>query len=202
MWATGICLVIALTSFISHPRKLEPVAFMQWVLSPSSGLQGRVTQGSYDYIASYLPTEFVALQQLKGQQVDRKKFSAKYQELKGTEHYTFLINLNNGKKNAVKSLSTDSEIPVDQLVHFMAYDLQHEIRLVNGSDTLQCKFLHFEETFEITSYARFMVMFEHDGGSRSSGDRHLLVSLPWLNEQLVFTIGKENLQRIPKVIVK
>lgn len=197
-------MAVILASFVAkQPEKLTPSEFKKWVLSPTSGLQHKVSQGSYDYIMSYLPLEFMALQQLKGDEINKRAFNKKQEELRGTEYYTFMISLNNGSKNVIKSLVEDTEIPADQMVHFMAYNLQHDIHLVKGADTLKCAFLHFEETFEITSYARFMIMFSDDTQSRRHvEDRQLIVSFPWLGDPLAFRINKENIKSVPKVIVK
>lgn len=197
------CLLGVIFSFtIQQSRKLDPKSYTQWVLNPKNGLQSKSAVGPYDFIINYLPSEYMILKEANGRTMDRKEFSRKRQELKNTEYYSLLINLNNGKKNVVKSLVDDTKIPASDMVKYLAYDLQHDIKLVSGVDTLKCKFLHFEETYEVTSYARFLAAFDVSDDDKKN-HRILQVSLPWMKERiLTFTIEKENILSVPKVSVK
>ena len=204
----GTCVLVVLFAFSAQqqaPRRLNPVEYARWIVSPSNGLQSKVTEGSYDFIVNYLPADYMILKEFRGREFSRKQFEKRQKELKNTEYYSLLINLNNGKNNVVKSLVDEHKANADQVVKYLAYDLQREIRLVKGTDTLKCSFLHMEETYEVTSYARLTLVFDvpEEGRRKSDQDRTILATFPWLqNPDLRFSIAKKNLQNVPKVSVK
>lgn len=193
--------MLSFTAF-KHPRKLGPASYVQWVMNPLNGLQAKVTEGKYNFLVNYLPAEFMIIKEARGKRLGKKEFEEKKDELKNTEYYSLLIDLNNGRKNVVQSLVDDTKTPADDMVKYLAYDLQRDIKLVDGTDTLKCRFLHLEETYEVTSYARFMAVFDVPE-KKEKDDRVILLSLPWMNHQkMTFTITKENLLSVPRVSVK
>lgn len=193
--------MLSFTAF-KQPRKLDPASYVQWVMNPLNGLQAKVTEGKYNFLVNYLPGEFMIIKEARGKKLGKKEFEKKKDELKNTEHYSLLIDLNNGRKNVVQSLVDYTKTPADDMVKYLAYDLQHDIKLFDGVDTLKCRFMHLEETYEVTSYARFLVVFDVPE-RKEKNDRVMLVSLPWMNRQtMTFTIKKENLLSVPRVSVK
>lgn len=181
-------------------RKLVPSAYMAWVENAQNGLIAQTTQGELDFIFQYRPLDYIILKEARGsnENLTKKIVKQRKQELEGLEYYTFFIALHNGKKDVVKTLSK-GEVEYDKMIRYFAGDLQQDLRLVAGSDTVNCKLFHFERTYGITSYAQFVIGFEPSAFLKDA-DRTLFFDSDKLTTApILLTIKKEDINNIPEV---
>src|SRR5690606_37061723 len=82
-----------------HPKRLKPTEYVQWVESVESGLQSMVSEGDFDFIATFRPKDYMILKENRDNQMTKKDFKTRQDELHNVQYYSFFIALNNGKNN-------------------------------------------------------------------------------------------------------
>lgn len=188
-----------------RPRVLDPSKYLKWVESKNSGLTAVSENGALTYAVMYRPSEYVIL---KGTPIENKRTAGKeikqrIKEIKGVEHYTFSIALNDGRKDLIKTLTRDSR-EYEALLLYLANQMQHDLQLATGKDTTGCTMFHMERTYGVTPYVKFVLGFEMPvSGKELKEDRTILFNAEVLGSGLIrLNIRKEDIQSIPKVDYK
>lgn len=196
--------VINIASKNRSPTSLRPVDYISWAESNESGLRAKVSCGLLDCYIQYRPIEYIILKESEDDlsTLSRKKFKDRRKELEGLDYYTFTIALKDGRKDVVKALSGNPD-EYNYLLLYFANHLQKDLKLAAGVDTLDCKLFHFERTYGITSYVKFVIGFEPISARKKAENRIILyhgdkLGLP----EISLSLAEKDIQNNPRIIFK
>lgn len=181
-----------------HRRRLPPADYLRWVEDSQNGLIIKATNGALDFTVQFKPLDYIVLKEAKlhNHALNKKALGVRKAEIDGLEYYSFFISLNNGKKDIERTLSGDKD-EYDKVIRYFAGDMQHDLTLVAGADTLDCKLFHFERTYGVTNYSRFEIGFNP---ANKSLDRTIVFKADAINAGTIeLRINSTNLQNIPQV---
>ncbi len=111
------------------------------------------------YTLQYQPADYLVFEELKSVSVSSEDFKTQYKRFKGLEHYVFKIN-----RRAFDSLAeqkNDTSKTKKRLNDYFDFNIQKDIKLVNGNDTISCSISQCESSFGMTPYYTFVVGFEN-----------------------------------------
>jgi hypothetical protein len=193
----------------NKPLKLESLDYMKWFESENNGVRVNKKIGKFAFSALYKPYEYLALQELKSGGVNRKVLDEKKAEYEGLQYFTFRISVDSQNEELLKvDLKSDKEYY--SRIEYFSFDMQNDIRLIDGVDTLNCSLFHFERVYGLAPYATFVLGFpltKAETSDRTAYKKTALKDKTLLYEDKIFgsgniymTITAENLNAIPELL--
>lgn len=195
----------------TEPRTMEPVtgssstavaldqADYEEEVRNEHFLVSRKQIADYEFSFKYLPVDFRISQDYKGKLNARIRDSV-YADYNDAQYITFSIRSLKGNGEFIKQITSGYD-QYDELVKYFSYQLQHDMKLIEGKDTLDCMFAHFERAYDAVPYIHFMLAFDK-GKSDAPQDRTLLYNDHVLETGPVkLTILKKDFEHIPKLKV-
>ncbi len=114
------------------------------------------------------------------------------------EYYDFTISITSGQGELLKYNLTSATQYEDRVKYF-AFEMQQYLKLVEDGDTIPCTLFHFERTYDIASYSKFLLGFEK-GKNQKPKERVFTFYDKIFNKGLIkFTYTDEDFNNIPKL---
>jgi hypothetical protein len=177
-------------------EKLVPAEFMAWVTNKENGLKVEKTIGEFTYTAQYKPLPYVALLDLQKENVSSTELNKKMEEYSGLQYFTLQISTESQQELLKKDLTETNEYY--SRIQYFSFDMQKDLKLIDGKDTLNCELFHFERVFGLAPYARFVLGFpktEHKEDKTLFLDEKIFGS-----GKIYLTIQAKNNNQLPVVI--
>lgn len=138
-----------------------PSEYIQWMNNPANGMVQDSTVGNYTFSLIYRPTEMLLLKELKKQdKLTKKTYKQLKKEYTGVQYFNFRIKPLDVLVIAGVSTALNEKSVVEQNILYFSFDMQHDLKLVEGGDTLRCKSFTYERTFDYAPYYSFLAVFE------------------------------------------
>ncbi len=175
----GICATIGCSK-----SKLGKREFIDWVKNPSNQLNQTKTIGDIQLNIQYTPGAYLELIQDGASDSKMQQYALEMVVL--------------SKKNsdiAKHNISTISDY--EARMQYMSFSMQNDIKLVDGDDTLDCKWFHFERGADIKPHRTWLLGFDKLQ-TTDSQTKVLLVDVSKLGAGIVkFKFDKNILTNIP-----
>lgn len=113
--------------------------------------------GALEYEVLYQPQEFIFLQQ-HPETATRPTPSAALETEDDFQYFLLTITHTAGE-DLLKGGAADQALYQERLRYY-SFEMQQDIRLLDGADTLSCKMFHFERTYGLAPYGKFVLAFE------------------------------------------
>ena len=190
------------------PSKLGATEYMNWIENVDNGIKVEKKMGEFTFTAMYKPLEYLALIELKKDNISKKeleKYNAEYSDL---QYFTFRISAENQKEELLK-VGLKSENDYYSRIEYFSFKMQNDLKLIDGKDTLDCALFHFERVYGLAPYATFVIGFPltKEEGTNTSTKKNVFKNKTILYDEKVFQLGKiymtikeDNLNRIPELI--
>lgn len=177
-------------------EKLLPLEYKAWVENKENGLRVEKTISDFTYTLQYKPLEYVALLELKKQQVSKKELTKTMEEFKGLQYYTFQIEADSQDELLKKNLSHPNDYYAR--IQYFSFDMQKDLKLIDGKDTLNCELFHFERIYGVGPFARFVIGFPL---TDAANDKTLYYDEKVFGSGKIYlTIQAKNSNQLPEVI--
>lgn len=161
---------------------LTPEAYIRWIDDPSNGITVRKSIGSFKFILTFKPYEYIILKEY-GNISSPEELQQKMEEINGFQYFTFRVE---NEESGIEPLKVGitSEEDYASRVEYCAFAMQQDIKLIDNNDTLNCELFHFERLFNIAPQVTFVLGFP-------KGDNvPALKSKTLLFEDRIFGTGK------------
>lgn len=133
----------------------EPEKLMAFVDDKKNGFIKSKTIGQITYSAILKPTDYLLSQKrLEDQDTTLKK--SNFEDL---QYFDLRIKIEDFHKEFIK-YDLESEQEYQQRVQYCAFNMQQDIKLIDGKDTLSCVLYHYERAFDVVPYGHFVLGFE------------------------------------------
>jgi hypothetical protein len=190
----------ALFSGTSSPERLQPIEYVSWIENPENGMKEEKEIGDLSFTLQYKPIEFIALKALGPSAANEKTVKEAGKEYQGMQYYTLTINNNAGINDLLKYEVSDMQ-EYQQRVSYFSFDMQRDLLLVEGEDSLRCRLFHYERVYGLAPYATFLLGFDLPAKKSEKVRDKVLVYRERVFEtgMLKFKIKAENLNNIPEL---
>lgn len=180
-----------ITEFISSETSIAKKEYPKWVESKENGLNNLKIINKFNYEIQYKPIEYI----LAKKNYDSLKVSD-YDNL----HY---IDLKLSHEDFQEYLKIDLVEQNDYYhrLKYFSFEIQNDVQLIDGNDTLKCIFSHFERTYGITPYIKIVMAFEKNIGSKN--DLYFSYHDQVFNNGIIILpVKNEALKNIPQIKMK
>lgn len=177
-------------------EKLKPAEYVAWVTDKKNGLKVEKTIGEFTYTTQYKPLPYVALLELQKENVSAVELKQKMDEYSGLQYFTFQISTDSQDELLKKNLSETNEYY--RRIQYFSFDMQKDLKLIEGKDTLDCELYHFERVYGIAPYARFVLGFPK---TNNNDDKTLFLDEQIFGSGKIYlTVQAKNSNQLPAVI--
>lgn len=182
----------------SAPESLSPSAFVQWVHKQENKLVQTHHAGDLHFIATYLPTDYMACNHLQAESIDSKTMQEARSGFADMEFYRFRIQVDGAQTPA--HYQVPSLADYQQRIAYFAYDMQNQLYLQNADGLrVSCDYYVFERSYNMAPYHTFLIGFSKTPGTESDTWQLVLEDQLYGQGRLTFAWDRNDIQAIPKV---
>jgi len=184
-------------SSLQTKAELAPVEYVNWCQDKENSLKKSKELGDITFSLQYKPAELMACIEEESTEIDTDTLSKKVREFDELEYYDFKIEITSGQGELLK-YDIGSAQEYNQRVNYFAFQMQHDLKLLDGSDTLDCKLFHFERAYDVAPYATFLLAFPK--GKGIDGEKTFFYQDKVFNKGIIkFTYQKSDFKNLPKL---
>ena len=155
--STGIGL-LALSSFWSKPKHLEPRELINWIENPENGLKKTREFNNILFSVQQKTPEYIALKEEGMEPNEKLKFQSFIQSLGSLEYYTLTLEHKEGL-NLLKNYSDNNEA-YSKIFNYFSFKVQEDLFLVSQADTLPCLIIHSERNYGLSPALKIHAAFQ------------------------------------------
>ena len=134
--------------------------FVDWCADDDHKLNKLKEISDMKYNLSYLPAETMAFLELRKETYDFSKFQKAKEGYSEMTYFNFKIEALNARTELLK-YKLSSPAQYDERVKYMAFGVEKDIYLVQGTDTLNPGLCHFERIFEVAPHGTLLFGFDN-----------------------------------------
>lgn len=185
-------------NIIENHSLMDVEDYVQWVQDPENGFRKEKKIDDMTFSVQYKPYEYIACMEEKKTEMEDSIVKQKVLELSDMDYFDLKISLNEGNGELLKYKLSSSQQYTDR-VNYFAFQMQKDIQLVDGNDTIPCALYHFERTYDVAPSGTFLLGFSA-AKKKIKGDRTLVVYDRTFNKGLLkFRFKKQELKNLPKL---
>lgn len=173
----------------------DQAEYVKYVTSEENGLIVKQDAGSYEFSLQYRPTDFEMLAQMQDLN-DTFTIEERRRDIDQFQYFTLKIGSKDKKSDALKNGVTSNEEYQRRMSYLMSDNIKENIRLVEGKDTLQCLFHHFERSYSITPFNTLILVFKNNNPSSIENKTLILDDEVFGVGRMKFTIDKEDIKEV------
>jgi hypothetical protein len=178
--------------------ELTPVDYVAWIRDAKNGLLQEKKMEELVFSAQYKPYAYVTCMEEKKKEIQGAVLKEKISELEGMQYIDFKIALTDGQGELLKhQVSGPGEY--NARINYFAFGMQHDISLVDGTDTIPCSLFHFERAYDVTPYSTFLLGF-NKGAKKGVYDKTLIFQDKTFHKGTIkLSFRREDLLNTPKL---
>lgn len=172
--------------------------YVEWIQDPKNGIRKEKSIGDLNFVVQFKPIEYMVCIEERDEKIYDTLLQSRKKELKEMQYFDLKIILNRHEGELLK-YNLSSMDQYDQRVKYFAYEMQNDIELVDGIDTLPCVLYHFERTYDVAPYCTILVGFEAKENNIQNQKTFLFHDRTFNKGLLKFTFKDNSLKNLPKL---
>lgn len=172
--------------------------FVQWVQNPENGFRKEKKMDDLTFSVQYKPYEYIVCMEERKEEIKDTLMKNRIGEINGMQYYDLKISLNEGAGELLK-YQLASPQQYTERVNYFAFNMQNNIQLVEGNDTLPCSLYHFERAYDAAPSGTFLLGFQVTKNKLSQEKTLLVYDKTFNKGMLKFTFRKKDLKNLPKI---
>lgn len=178
--------------------KLSPKEFLLWYENPENKMITEKTIGDFSYSCFYKEAGYLAIKEWSNDSL-KNDIKEKIKEYEGMQYFSYKIQSLSSQDELLK-IGISSEDEYYSRIEYLSFKMQKDFKLIDGTDTLDCKLFHFERNYGLAPNASFTLAFEK--GKRNNNSKSLIYEdKVFGNGTIYLTIKENDLNNIPKISI-
>ncbi|MBL7884406.1 MAG: hypothetical protein JNL69_10090 [Bacteroidia bacterium] len=134
--------------------------FVEFVANKENQLTKNKEISDINFQLAFMPKEYLAYLELKNENYSKEQFAKTASHYEGMSYFNLRLHLLKGQGELLKyNLSSGQQY--EARIKYMSFEMQKDVFLVQGNDTLLPGMFHFERIFEVAPYATVMLAFDN-----------------------------------------
>lgn len=180
--------------------ELDPVAYVNWMEEEQNGLKQSKSMDAIDFEVQLKTKEYVLLKEVNiDPRTHRDDFEKEKKTVGDMQYFTLKIKTPEGVDPLKYKLGDKNEYFAR--IKYYSFDIQDDISLVDGRDTLWCALMHFERTFGVAPEITCLLGFPPSKqGETEVRDKTIIYYDRVFNSgNLFFGFSKQDILQVPKL---
>lgn len=179
-------------------QKLNVQDYINWIQNPGNGFKKEKSIDDITFSVLFKPYEYIICQEEKTQTIYDSIIIRKTGELNEMQYFDLKIELNDGQGELLKHQLTSVE-EYNKRVNYFAFEMQKDIQLLDGRDTVSCLLFHFERAYDVSPLSTFLLGFPLTKNIESKEKTLIFYDRTFNKGVLKFTFKKDELKTLPKL---
>lgn len=145
----------------SQHHELSATDYVKWATSEDSGLIQEKRVGDYAFELRALPPELLVLRDHGPEAASQAEWPEWVAERSRAQYFQLRISTPDAQQPVLKH-QVAGQGEYDERVKYFSFDMQRQLYLLQGQDTLKCKLFHFERSYDLAPFSNFLLAFEQD----------------------------------------
>lgn len=141
-------------------ENINTTEFVSWCADEEHKLNKVKVISEMRYNLSYIPAQAMAVLELRTEEHDFSKFKTVSENYSLMSYFNFRIQIINGKGELLKH-QLSSPAQYEARVKYFSFEMEKDICLVQGKDTIYPGLFQFERIFEVAPYATVIFAFDN-----------------------------------------
>lgn len=191
---TRYFLILVFIGLVACNKKaVDAETYIQFVNNPENGLLKNIEVGDFKIEVQLRPVEYVVIQELGAENLLKEDFETRVKD-NNQEYFLLRIGSKDSKSDALSNGITAQNEYLERIGYLIA-NIDKDIYLIEGDDTLRCAMHHFERSYHLTSYHNILLVFDRSISKGKKGQDQLFVY-----DDAILGIGKLNIKFESKAI--
>lgn len=134
---------------------------VKWVGEKENDLSKTKDISEMTYHLSYMPKECMAYMELQNKSYSKEELQKALGYYNAMTYFNFRIELKEGQGELLKH-DLNSPQQYNDRINYVSFEMQKDIFLVQGKDTLFPGLYHFERTFDVAPFTTVMLAFDNE----------------------------------------
>lgn len=183
----------------SNLKVFSQKEYVLWMQDPKNGFCKTKETEDIIYTCQYRSYDYIICLENKGNPVSVSARKERIEELKGMDYFEFTIRLVSETGELLKH-NLSSTADYSSRVQYFAFDMQRDIQIKHGDEELQpCELFHFERTYDVAPYARFLLGFKKPEKSKCQDVLVAYNDRIFNKGSIKFTFSKDDFNKTPKL---
>lgn len=152
-----ITAAVAFCLFACGKKAVTPVEYVNWVEDNGNGLSVKKEFDDISYHVLYKPVNYIAAKELVNKGISMNEIPQRIKDLGDMQYVT--LRITSLKANELLRAGIRDENEYYQRLEYFMGDIQNDIYLVEGKDTLPCMMNHYERNYGLAPYNNFVLAF-------------------------------------------
>lgn len=191
-----LCFLLILFS-VACQKEYLATDLVQHIKLPENGLLKKKQFGEIVVEAQYKPLSYIIANEIQSNQIDKKVFDKRYEELKGLQYLNLKITTSSTNEHNITNYNVFSDAAQQDRLYYLSYRMKEDIVLIEGEREIPCALYHFERSYDIAKHRTFVLAFERTAFTETE-DKTLVLDTPVLNTgPIKIKFKAEDINNIP-----
>lgn len=174
-----------------------PSDYIRWVIDTDNRIRKIKTVGDITIDLQYKPIPFVIANELRQNKIQKKVFDKRKEELSGAQYFTLKLKVDPTKATDITKYNVDNIARHQERLYYLSYQMQNDIQLVEGNDTLSTQLYHFERSYDIAPHRTFVLAFNANEINKGKDKTFILDSEQFGTGPIKIKFAAKDLTNLP-----
>jgi len=139
------------------PSELKPAEYIEWSDNPENNLVKEYQQNQIKLTCQYTTAEYISLKQSDPENLDEVMVKENIEMVSEMIHFKLKFEDTTSTNFLRNNYTTPEEFNLKSM--YFSYDIQYDLKTVQGGDTAACVLNHHERTYGSTPYETLLIAF-------------------------------------------
>ena len=195
--------LLSIMMFSCKQQNLKSTDYVKWVEEKDNGIRVEKEIEEYKFTVQYSPIDYLIIKDLyaQGKEITEKLVNEERKLREGEQYYLFQIAMVDQTQDLMKYNITDIS-DYEKRVNYFSFNIQNDLKLIDGNDTLDCKLHHFEQSYGLAPYITIGAVFDEKKENKNKNDKIFIYQDKILNTGTIkITIKDKSINNIPKLSI-
>jgi hypothetical protein len=193
----NLLIMVSISAQKSFGLKMSPERYVEWYRANLDQFQEKIVQNGFEYTLTFVPTEVQLIRYSNNRKMTKEEVNEFLKTFeKGIDFRLSINSLENGRVEFLKSIGTNDKTYEDRIKYY-SFELQHDIRLVEGDSEFAATDYIFERSFDIKPNGNIQFSFNREKLKENS---KIIIEDNGFSESLIeFSFSSKTLNKRPKL---
>jgi len=174
--------------------------YNNWVLNPSNGLYKTTEQQGLNVEVLNKPIPYIIGKEFKSQKLSASDYNKRTSELREMQYFDLKISPTNGQPMTSYLASDQNEQQAN--LYYLSYEMQKDIKLIEGQDTLPCLLYHYERYYQLDKQTVITLAFPQKKGNSNFNKKLSIHPRIWAENSIEIEFQHKDLKNIPALKIE
>ncbi|MEO1438568.1 MAG: hypothetical protein AAFV80_23715 [Bacteroidota bacterium] len=157
---------------------MKPKELSLWVKDEDNGLRKTKVIEDIVFDVQYKPKDFQVANYYKKAELSKTEYEAVHEKYEDLHFFDLKISVNDPLQKDITRYQVANNEEWQERLYYLSFPMQHDIKLVEGRDTIPCALYHFERSYDVADHRTFVLAFAKQENQSDHLPKTLIIDSP------------------------